>query len=111
MFLETADGLELLIKPIHEKFETEIFKKEIKKGDKVLDLGANIGYYTFLAAQLVGEKGKAFDFEPKPTNFSLLKMNIETNSYKNVITIQKAVSDKTGKGRLYLKKKKTQSRI
>jgi len=50
MFIEPADGLELLIKPFHEEFETEIFKKEIKKGDKVLDLGAHIGYYTLLAA-------------------------------------------------------------
>jgi len=43
MFVEPADGLELLIKPFHEEFETEIFKKEIKKGDTVLDLGAHIG--------------------------------------------------------------------
>jgi len=111
MFVEPADGLELLIKPFHEEFETEIFKKEIKKGDTVLDLGAHIGYYTLLAARLVGAKGKVFAFEPEPTNFALLKKNIEINNYQNVIPVEKAVSNKNGKGRLYLKEKKTQNRI
>ena len=111
MFVEPGDGLELLIKPSHEEFETEIFKKEIKKGNIVLDLGAHIGYYTLLAARLVGVKGKVFAFEPEPTNFALLKKNIEINNYQNVIPIQKAVSNENGKGRLYLKEKKTQNRI
>ena len=111
MFLEPADGLEFLIKPTHEQFETEVFKKEIEKGDTVLDLGSHIGYYTLIAAELVGEKGKVFAFEPKPTNFVLLKKNIKINNYQNVIPVQKAVSNKNGKGRLYLKEKKTQNRI
>jgi len=111
MFIETADGLDFLIKPTHEQFETEVFKKEIEKGDTVLDLGSHIGYYTLIAAELVGEKGKVFAFEPKPTNFVLLKKNIKINNYQNVIPVQKAVSNKNGKGRLYLKEKKTQNRI
>ena len=111
MFIETADGLDFLIKPTHEQFETEVFKKEIEKGDTVLDLGSHIGYYTLIAAELVGEKGKVFAFEPEPTNFVLLKKNIKINNYQNVIPVQKAVSNKNGKGRLYLKEKKTQNRI
>lgn len=97
MFIEPADGLEFLIKPHHEEFETEIFKKEIKKGDTVLDLGAHIGYYTLLAAKLVGEKGKVFAFEPEPTNFALLKKNIKINNYQNVIPVQKPFLIKTEK--------------
>lgn len=111
MFIEPGDGLELLIKPTHEQYEVEFFKKEVKKGDTVLDLGAHIGYYTIFAAELVGAEGKVFAFEPEPNNFYLLKKNIEINNYRNVIPVQKAVSDKTGKGRLYLKEKKTQNRI
>jgi FkbM family methyltransferase len=87
---------------IYEPLETEIVKKEVKKGDVVLDLGANIGYYTLIFAKLVGEEGKVFAFEPEPTNFSLLKKNVEINGYKNVVLIQKAASNITGETRLYL---------
>lgn len=102
MFLDSKDSLRLSIYGVYETFETELVKKEIKNGDVVLDVGANIGYYTLIFAKLVGEKGKVFAFEPDPTNFALLKKNVETNGYRNVILVQKAVSNKTEKTRLYL---------
>lgn len=102
MFLDSKDSLYLSINGVYEPFETELVKKEIRKGDVVLDIGANIGYYTLIFAKLVSEEGKVFAFEPDPTNFALLKKNIEINEYKNVILVQKAVSNKTGKIRLYL---------
>jgi len=104
MFLDPKDALLLSIIGAYEPFETELMKKEIKKGDVVLDLGANIGYYTLIFAKLVGEEGKVFAFEPEPDNFSLLKKNVEINGYKNVTLLQKAVSDKTGKLKLYIDK-------
>jgi len=102
MFLDSKDSLCLSINGVYEPFETELVKKEIKKGDVVLDLGANIGYYTLIFGKLVGKRGKVFAFEPDPTNFSLLKKNVEMNGYKNVELVQKAVSNKTGKIKLYL---------
>jgi len=102
MFLDSKDSLKLSIFGIYEPFETELVQKEIKRGDVVLDLGANIGYYTLIFAKLVGEEGKVFAFEPDPNNFSLLKKNVEINGYKNVVLVQKAVSNKTGKLKLYL---------
>lgn len=102
MFLDSKDSLNLSINGIYEPLQTELVKKEIKKGDVVLDIGANIGYYTLIFAKLVGEDGKVFVFEPAPTNFSFLKKNVEINSYKNVVLVQKAVSNKTGKLKLYL---------
>jgi len=104
MLWDSGGILSLLIHGIYEPLETELVKKEIKKGDVVLDIGANIGYYTLIFAKLVGEEGKVFAFEPDPTNFSLLKKNVELNGYKNVVLVQKAVSNKTGKIRLYLSK-------
>jgi FkbM family methyltransferase len=102
MFLDSTDDLHLSIYGVFEPFETELVKKEIKKGDVILDIGANIGYYTLIFAKLVGQEGKVFAFEPEPDNFALLKKNVETNGYKNVILVQKAVSNKTEKTKLYL---------
>lgn len=102
MFLDKRDSLGLSVRGIYEPFETETVQKEIKEGDIVLDIGANIGYYTLIFAKIVGENGKIFAFEPDPTNFLLLKKNVEINGYKNVILIEKAVFNKTEKARLYL---------
>jgi len=87
---------------IHEEATTGILKKIIKPGDIFLDLGANIGYFSLLAAKLTGEKGKVFAFEPEPKNFYYLQKNIEINNYKNIYPFQKAVSDKNGTTELFI---------
>jgi FkbM family methyltransferase len=104
MYLDSKDSLLLSVRGIYEPFETEFIKKEIRKGDVVVDIGANIGYYTLIFAKLVGPEGKVFAFEPDPVNFALLTKNIETNGYKNVEPVRKAVSNRTGVSRLYLSK-------
>jgi FkbM family methyltransferase len=104
MFLDSRDTLKISIRGIYEPMGTEVVKKCIKQGDAVIDIGANIGYYTLIFARLVGEEGKVYAFEPEPGNFSLLKKNVEINGYKNIILVQKAVSNETGKARLYLSK-------
>jgi len=105
MFLDSIDSLGVFTKGIHEPFTTEFFKKQIKNGDVILDIGAHIGYYTLLFAKLAGEKGKVYAFEPHPGNFALLKKNVEINGYQNVVLESKAVSDKSGKNRLFISKK------
>ncbi|MFH1227188.1 MAG: FkbM family methyltransferase [Planctomycetota bacterium] len=102
MFLDSYDSLGLSMNDVYEPIETSIVNQYVKKGDVVLDIGANIGYYTLLFARLVGDEGKVYAFEPEPDNFELLKKNIEINKYENVVLIPKAVSDKVGKIRLYL---------
>ena len=90
-----------------EEPTTAMFKRVVKEGDIVLDLGANIGYFTLLATRLVGNKGKVYAFEPEPTNYSLLTKNIELNGYDNVIPEQKAVSNVKGMTKLFLSDKDT----
>ncbi len=102
MFLDKKDVLGLSINGVYEPLETKLVRKEVKKGDVVLDIGANIGYYTLIFAKLVGKKGRVFAFEPDPTNFALLKKNISINGYKNVILVPKAVAGKTERRKLYL---------
>jgi len=73
----------------------------VKEGDTVIDIGANIGYFTVLLAKLVGNKGRVFAFEPDPRNAKLLQRTIERNGWSNVFLEQKAVSSKAGKITLY----------
>jgi len=82
-----------------------ILKKILKKGDIVVDIGASIGYYSLIFAKLIGETGKVIAIEPESKSCQLFKKNIEFNNYKNVILLQKAVSNKTGKAKLLKSKK------
>jgi len=65
-------------------------------GDIVYDLGAMVGFYTLLAAELVKENGKVYAFEPSPRNVYYLKKNVELNKYKNVVIMNYAISDEDG---------------
>lgn len=86
---------------VWEPFETEVATREIRPGDTVLDLGANIGYYTLLFSGLVGDEGRVFAFEPDPANFAILKKNVRVNRCRNVIMVPRAVSNKSGFLNLY----------
>jgi FkbM family methyltransferase len=96
MHLDSKDSLSLSINGGYEEFETALVKKLVKEGDMVLDIGANIGYYTLLMASIVGTKGKVYAFEPDPANYELLRKNVILNSYHNIILINKAIMDRTG---------------
>ena len=89
---------------VYGELDTKIVKQEIKKGDIVVDVGASIGYFTLIFAQLVGNEGKVFAFEPRPERFELLKKNIEINGYQNIIAEQKAVMNHNGKDEFYFSK-------
>jgi len=102
MYLDPSDSLKLSINQSFEELETKLVKDIIKDGNTIVDIGANIGYFTLIFARLVGEKGEVFAFEPEPNNFNLLKKNIEINNYKNVNLINKAASNKSGKIKLYI---------
>lgn len=82
-----------------DKQEIALMKKYIQTGDVVLDIGANIGFYTKILSELVGENGKVYAFEPDKTNYGYLMEN--AGHLKNVVFFNKAVSDKTGKITLY----------
>jgi FkbM family methyltransferase len=60
----------------YERELVELFKRVLKPGMTVLDLGANIGYFSVLAAGLVGKSGQVYSFEPAPTCFAQLKKNL-----------------------------------
>ncbi|MDD5312471.1 MAG: FkbM family methyltransferase [Dehalococcoidia bacterium] len=100
------DGIsqELIFHGTYEKYATSLFQQYVKRGMTVITIGANIGYFVLLFSSLVGKDGKVFAFEPAPQNFNLLVRNIELNGYDNIVALQKAVSDRSGAGILYIDK-------
>ncbi len=85
-----------------EKMETEMVKRYVKPGMKVLDIGANIGYDTLLMSSLVGDQGRVVAFEPDVTNFNLLSKSVAELPINNVELVQGAVWDTSGELQLYL---------
>jgi len=93
---------DLLINHTREVNSTKTMTEWIKKGDTVLDLGANIGYYTVLFSKLVGNNGKVYAIEPTSDNLEYLEKNIKLNNLKNVELTKAAIGDTDGKLNIYI---------
>lgn len=78
----------------YEQGTSDLFKKIIKPGMTVIDIGAQIGYYTRLFARLVGPAGHVYAFEADRDNFLLLQKN--TLGFRNVHAYNVAISDTEG---------------
>jgi len=87
---------------LSETLECKLVCELCRPGMFVVDVGANIGFYSLLLARYVGPAGRVLAFEPDPENFSMLKRNIEANGYSNINPINKAVGAVSTKDYLYL---------
>ena len=105
MFLDKTNMEEYCVVFDSETEMTRILQKWIKKGDTVIDVGANIGFYTLLFRNLVGDTGKVIAFEPEPKNFALLKKTISVNKFENIDIYQKGVGRKNMKLKMLLSDK------
>jgi FkbM family methyltransferase len=101
MMLDDQDSMGLSIDPVFEPLETAFCVAAAKPGFVVVDIGANIGYYTLLFAKHVGASGRVFAFEPDRENFRLLSSNVGMNGYANVTAVQAAVSNANEQLELY----------
>lgn len=75
-------------------------RREVKPGECVLDVGANIGYLARLFSRCVGSNGHVLAFEPEPENFRVLTHNLRRFSQASVFSL--ALSDAVGTAVLYL---------
>lgn len=73
----------------------------VKEGDKVLDVGANVGVHALPLAAKVGPTGRVYAVEPEPDNLALLRRNVADNGHANVVVLPFAASDRAGTVRLY----------
>ena len=102
MHLDSRDSLRLSVARLYEPVATTLFETEVRAGQTVLDLGANIGYFTLILARRVGPEGRVIAFEPDPTNFALLERNVAANGYANVSPVRRAVWSLTTPLHLFL---------
>jgi FkbM family methyltransferase len=80
--------------PSYLRSDEEFFELYLKKGDTVIDVGANIGLLTLKAASIVSDTGKVFSIEPHPIIFKYLNGNIKLNQFCNVETFNCAIGSR-----------------
>lgn len=97
---------------VYENYETEIFRQFCKPGATVVDIGANVGLYTAIAASCVGKTGKVIAIEPHPESFQYLRKTIEANGLSQVNAFNAALGDRRQVVSLFLTdENKADSRI
>lgn len=83
-----------------------LLKQYLRKGDTVLDLGANIGYYANMEAEIVGDQGRVIAIEPNPDNLRLLEINLLLNNNKRISeVVHGAGGNNDGTAELFLSDK------
>jgi FkbM family methyltransferase len=80
----------------YEPQETTLVRHLLRPGMSFVDIGANWGYFTLLAADMVGASGRVLSFEPHPALFDLLERNISKNRLTQVEALRIALADCKG---------------
>ncbi len=90
MFVDTGDvGLSthLLMDGYWEIWTTEAMLKYVRPGMTAIDIGANLGYFTLLIADLVGPSGRVDAFEPNPAIADRLRRSVAVNGFGSTTTV------------------------
>lgn len=85
----------------HEQQVLALFRSLLEPGWTVVDIGANIGYYTLPASQGVGPTGRVIAFEPEPRNVEHIYQHLRANGCTNVTVEPVALMDQPGEVNLY----------
>lgn len=89
----------------HKLFEAGVsrfVKATLHVGDVFVDVGANVGYFSVLAAPLVGTQGKVIAIEPEKKNFERLSYHAQLNGYSQIALYNCAVGDEEGMQTLHI---------
>ena len=98
MFASPADrdvGAVLVRGERYEPYVEAVVREVLRTGDVFVDVGANIGYFTALAAHLVGSQGRVLAFEPISRNVQLIYATLQRNRFTHVTVYPLAVSSQT----------------
>ena len=81
---------------------THYVSTALAPGDRFVDVGGNIGYFSLLAASIVGPKGAVSAVEASPTNYAALARNVARSGFNNITLHHKAVADAPGRVSIFL---------
>ncbi len=84
----------------YEPANSHRFERLLEPGATVIDVGANIGYFSLLGASRVGAGGRVFAIEPHPLNFAELERTVRRNRLAQVYPLQLGLSDRSGQGEI-----------
>lgn len=90
MYVDTRDvsiSSHLMLEGYWEMWVTEAMMRHVRPGMTVLDIGANLGYFTMLLADLVGPAGRVLAFEPNPEMAGRLRRSIGLNGFAPTTTL------------------------
>jgi FkbM family methyltransferase len=99
MILDKSDisvSREILSSKDYEPHLRAFVQRTLKPEMSVIDIGANIGFYTLMFASIVGPRGKVFSFEPNTENCRLILLNLMENDFSHVQLLPFALSDRMG---------------
>jgi FkbM family methyltransferase len=96
---DLADSIarEVYLTGYYEPPVSRIFAAHVPRGGVVVDAGANWGYFTLLAAGLVGPAGRVIALEPDPRQYATLAANVALNRAGWVETRPAAASSEPGR--------------
>lgn len=80
----------------YEPDVTAVFRRVLRPGMSVIDIGANIGYFALLSASLVGPTGRVLAIEPNPRNVRMLEASRRANGFAQLTPCQAAAGRKAG---------------
>jgi FkbM family methyltransferase len=80
----------------YEPEVTATIRSLLEPGSSFIDVGANIGWYSLLAASIVGSTGQVMAVEANPQNCDLLERSAKHNGYDQIVVIPFAASDSLG---------------
>ena len=79
-----------------EPIITKLVMDILEPGQTFIDVGAANGWFSLIAASIVGERGKVIAFEPNPTRFKMLLKGAQMNGFTNLTASDKALSYQEG---------------
>ncbi len=85
----------------HERYEAALVARLLDPGEVFWDVGANVGYFSLVAAAAVQETGQVLAFEPGTAALERLTENVSLNPFKNIGISNLAVADRDGEAVLY----------
>jgi FkbM family methyltransferase len=87
-----------MVRGLLEASVQEALRRTVARGSVVYDAGANLGFFTLLAARFTGPRGRVEAFEPLPASAAAVRANAALNGFSHVTVHQAALGRETERG-------------